>query len=278
MPVATIRAMTLGDVETLIDWAAGEGWNPGIDDAVAFHATDPDGFIGAFVDDRLVAGIAAVAYGEDYGFIGLYITRADSRGEGYGKLVWQAGIQRLAGRTIGLDGVDAQFENYQGKGFAPSYRTIRYGGVISQFEGGSGVEPAIVAQGSVAQLIEYDRKAFGAPRQAFLERWLAPPRIVMVSQSGGSVAGYAVARECRTGWKIGPLFADDAAHAAALFRSVAGAVTGDVFIDVPASSIEFRTLLSKNGLGPVFETTRMYANGKLAPSDLVYGVTTLELG
>ncbi|TIU88228.1 MAG: GNAT family N-acetyltransferase, partial [Mesorhizobium sp.] len=74
----TIRTLTASEVETLVDWAAGEGWNPGLGDAAAFRTADPDGFIGAFVDGEMVAGISAVAYGPGFGFIGLYICRPPS--------------------------------------------------------------------------------------------------------------------------------------------------------------------------------------------------------
>ena len=49
-----------------LDWAATEGWNPGLDDAAAFQAADPDGFLGAFVDGEMVAGISAVAYDDRF--------------------------------------------------------------------------------------------------------------------------------------------------------------------------------------------------------------------
>ena len=96
-----IRTLTLPEIETLVDWAAAEGWNPGLADAAAFQAADPRGFMGAFVGAAMVAGISAVAYGEDFGFIGLYICRPDSRGEGHGKAVWEAGMARLAGARSG---------------------------------------------------------------------------------------------------------------------------------------------------------------------------------
>ena len=39
-----IRQMTMGDMELAVDWAAEEGWNPGISDAACFYNTDPQGF------------------------------------------------------------------------------------------------------------------------------------------------------------------------------------------------------------------------------------------
>lgn len=133
-----IRTLSLAEVATLVDWAAGEGWNPGRQDAAAFHAADPEGFLGAFVGEEMVAGIAAVAYGGDFGFIGLYVCRPDMRGKGYGKAVWDAGMARLSGRTVGLDGVPAQQVNYRSMGFVDDYPTFRWSG---RFAGAAQPEP-----------------------------------------------------------------------------------------------------------------------------------------
>src|SRR5689334_19611717 len=108
----TIRRLTLGEIRTLLDWAGAEGWNPGLDDALPFQAADPQGFLGAFVDQQMVAGISAVAYDAHFGFIGLYICHPDWRGQGHGKAVWDAAIAYLGDRTIGLDGVPQQQANY----------------------------------------------------------------------------------------------------------------------------------------------------------------------
>lgn len=91
-----IRSLSLGEVEELLGWAKAEGWNPGLGDAAAFHAADPDGFIGCVVDGRLAAGISAVRYGDDFGFIGLYIAHPDFRRQGFGRKVWDAGMAHLA--------------------------------------------------------------------------------------------------------------------------------------------------------------------------------------
>lgn len=37
-----LRPMTAAEVEQLVDWAALEGWNPGLSDAQAFYAADRD--------------------------------------------------------------------------------------------------------------------------------------------------------------------------------------------------------------------------------------------
>ncbi len=168
----TIRTLALEEVELLVDWAAAEGWNPGLGDALTFQAADPEGFIGAFVDGEMVAGISAVAYGDDFGFIGLYICRPDRRGEGHGKAVWDAGMARLGYRTIGLDGVVEQQANYRSMGFAPVYRTIRFVGspdVPATADSGiRAIDPELMPD-----VLDYDSHFFPAPRRSFLEHGCA---------------------------------------------------------------------------------------------------------
>lgn len=272
----TIRTLLESEVETLVDWAAVEGWNPGFGDAAVFRAADPEGFIGAFVDGEMVAGISAVAYGDDFGFIGLYICRPDRRGEGHGKAVWDAGMTRLGNRTVGLDGVAEQRANYRRMGFVPAHETVRYSGPVVGLAGGG----SIAAAGDVADILAYDRTCFPALRQAFLGGWLRPPRIALVAMNSGSVSGYGVARQCREGFKVGPLFADDTHVALQLLGALAAPMAGDALhIDVPAANSGFIAALQAGGLSAGFTTTRMYRGGvPRVASSKVFGITTLELG
>jgi len=274
----TIRTLTASEVETLVDWAAREGWNPGIDDAAALRTADPEGFVGAFVGGEMVAGISAVAYGPGFGFIGLYICRPDRRGEGHGKAVWDAGMARLGNRIIGLDGVAEQRANYQRKGFVPAYETVRYSGRPAGFPEGRDIRPVTAA--GMAGILAYDRQCFPAAREAFLRQWLQQPRISLFSAGSPGIAGYGVARRCREGFKVGPLFADRTDLALALVADLSGRIGNEALhIDVPASQVQFIAMLQAAGMVAGFTTTRMYKGGKPgnAPS-MVFGITTLELG
>ena len=66
----TIRRMTRREVDIAIDWAAAEGWNPGLYDADCFYAADPKGFFIGLLGDEPVATISAVKYGNAFGFVG----------------------------------------------------------------------------------------------------------------------------------------------------------------------------------------------------------------
>lgn len=271
----TIRALTDPEVATLVGWAAGEGWNPGLHDAAAFHAADPAGFLGAFVGGELAAGISAVAYGEAFGFIGLYICRPDLRGRGHGRAVWDAAMARLAGRTIGLDGVPQQQANYSRMGFAAAYRTVRYSG---RLEGAGGGRIRPVDPGLAADIVACDRRFFPAPRAAFLERWLRPPHVALAAMRGTSLAGYGVARPCRDGWKIGPLFAETDADAQHLLAALSAAAGGLVHLDVPATAGAFSAFLLASGFTAGFETARMYHGPAPTTARQGHAITTLELG
>lgn len=276
-----IRALSLSEVEELVGWAKIEGWNPGLGDAAAFHAADPDGFIGCVVDGRLAAGISAVRYGDDFGFIGLYIAHPDFRGQGFGRKVWDAGMAHLGNRVIGLDGVPEQQANYALMGFVPAYQTARWSGVVPAHA--AGVEGALVVDIDdelLPAVISHDRGFFPASRDGFLRAWLSGPRSAKVIVRHGSVAGYAVCRACAEGYKVGPLFAETFDHARSLLLSCASVAGGaTLHIDVPAGQVEFSGFLADLGFEQGFSTARMYRG--IAPavrSEGVFGITTLELG
>lgn len=105
------------DVQRMARWAGDENWNPGNTDAHAFFAADPGGFLIGRLDGEPVACISVVKYGQAFGFLGFYIVRPELRGKGYGLEIWRAGMARLAGRNIGLDGVVALQGNYRKSGF-----------------------------------------------------------------------------------------------------------------------------------------------------------------
>lgn len=278
----TIGPMDRADLDLAIDWAAAEGWNPGLHDAAAFLAQDPGGFLMARVDGRPAASISVVRYDGGFGFLGFYIVAPDFRGQGYGYQLWQAGMQRLDGMVVGLDGVVAQQENYRRAGFVLSHRNLRYVAatcpVIAMPD-----EPWRVPLADVPRdlLLAYDRKCFPAARPAFLEPWISSPghhgTAVLLD---GRLKGYAVARRCRDGHKIGPLFADDEGTAETLFLDLCMKVgTGKLILDIPETNKAALSLVERFRMTPEFETARMYRGPAPAVAEAsVYGITSFELG
>lgn len=280
MPNLRVRTMRPGEISIALDWAAAEGWNPGLSDAPCFAAADPEGFLLGDFDGVPAATISCVHYGDEFAFLGFYIVREDLRGRGYGMSMWNAAIAHAGGRVIGLDGVVGQQANYAKSGFKLAYANIRFGGpapaLAPSTSGVLGLEQVPFA------LVEADdATVFPGPRPAFLRAWIeGSGHVGRALMREGRLAAWGVIRPCRTGRKIGPLIADDRAAAetvlAALLSAEAG---GEIFLDVPAANEEALALAQGLGLAPVFETARMYT-GPIRPLQLqrIFGVTTFELG
>lgn len=277
----TIRTMNEADLARVLGWAATEGWNPGRDDARAFFASDPEGFLIGEIGGEPVAAISVVLHAPEVGFLGLYICRPEWRGQGHGLALWNAGIARRAGAAIGLDGVLAQQANYRRSGFVLSHRNIRFSGPAPAPEPtAEGIRP--ITSDLVAMMIAYDAAIAGYARPAYLDAWLAPSphRTALALLRDGQIRGYGTIRACLEGSKIGPLFAESPGEARALFSALASH-TGDgpVILDVPEPNAAATALAGEFGLAPGFETARMWL-GQPPPEDLArtFGVTSFELG
>jgi len=277
----TIRPMTRAEIDLGIDWAAAEGWNPGLHDAESFYAADPGGFLIGLLDNEPVGMISAVKYGHSFGFIGFYIVRPAFRGRRHGLALWQAGMQALSGRRVGLDGVVAQQDNHRRSGFVLAYNNVRYEGVPCR---SAKPDMAIVPLTQVPfdEVLRYDAAFFPDKREAFLGSWIAQRSgIALGVVRDRDLAGYGVIRPCRAGFKVGPLFADDAKLADRLFRALVAQVPNGspVQLDIPAVNSAALELVAAHGMAPVFETARMYTGAAPALAiDRLFGVTTFELG
>ena len=274
-----IRPMTERDLATAIDWAAAEGWNPGLADAECFRAADPDGFLMLVENGEPAASISVVRYPGRFGFLGFYIARPGRRGRGLGLRLWEAGMARLDGCTVGLDGVVAQQANYACSGFVLAHRNVRYEGAPAL---DAAPDPRVVpvADDLLPAVLAYDRAFFPADRSRFLRCWLRPDhRRALAFVQDGSVEGYGVIRACRAGHKIGPLFARDAGVAAALFAALASGAEPPIILDVPEPNRDAVALARAHGLLPSFETARMYRGpAPDLPLAQIFGISTFELG
>jgi ribosomal protein S18 acetylase RimI-like enzyme len=275
-----IRTAGPDGMATMASWAAEEGWNPGRSDILAFHASDPDGFLMAEQAGESVGCISAVRQGDRFGFIGFYIVRPAWRGRGIGMALWQAAMARLRGRVIGLDGVVAQQANYGRSGFCTAWRNIRYAAEMPRRAGGGIGQVVPVASQPFQAILDLDAAVLPTARPAFLRSWIDLPghRALAVLREG-KLAGFGTARPSETGTRIGPLTAIDAAAARALFDALIEGAAGPVFLDLPEPNDAARALAEAAGMAPVFETARMYAGQPPAIRlDQAFGLASFELG
>ncbi len=297
-----IAAMTYKEAEQLMDWAVSEGWNPGYADLEVAWGYDPTAFIalrfhaeGRVEASELVGGGVILSYGGRAGFMGLFIMRPDYRGRGLGRVLWYERLHRLRSRLqptawIGMDGVFAMAPFYAAGGFHYLYRDLRYQG-LAPAEAVKAQPPPGVSLISLRdlpfdQLQRYDLGVFGVPRGDFLRRWVAASGVMgyaairSSTQSEGVLVGYGVLRPCRVGYKLGPVFADDADTArTVVYALMSGCPGAQVQIDVPepnTMAVELATVL---GWTESFGCARM-VHGEAPPDTYakVFGVTSFEFG
>jgi hypothetical protein len=273
-----VRSMRPAEVALAVDWAAAEGWNPGLADAGCFASADPEGFLLGEFQGKPAATLSVVNHDARLSFLGFYIVRAELRGRGFGWRTWQAGIERAGTRSIGLDGVVAQQDNYRKSGFDFAYNNVRYGGVPAGLRGG---EATVSLRDVPFELVARDDAAvFPADRPAFVRGWIeAKGHTGRALVRNGKLVAWGVIRPSRRGRKVGPLVAEDRAAATAVLAALVGDEGGEIFLDVPQPNRDAVGLAQSLALTPVFQTARMY-RGPVRPValDKVFGVTTFELG
>lgn len=279
-----IRRMTRDELDMLVEWAAREGWNPGLNDAEVFWATDAEGFVAAEMDGELIGGGSIVAYEKKYGSIGLFIVRPEYRGRGLGNQLWHELNRCLLARldadaAIGLDGVFNMQDYYARGGFRFVCRDLRFEGWGRDLPQPEGIIE--VSALPFERIDAYDRRHFPAPRGRFLRAWIhRPGGHALAVVDGDEIRGYAVMRPCRTGYKIGPLFAANAAVAESLLVSLGLRAPGEpIFLDVPEINRGALELVARYRMSEVFGCARMVL-GPIPelPEAEIFGVTTFELG
>ncbi len=276
----SIRTMNAEELGLAINWAEREGWNPGRYDAALFHQADPSGFFVGEVGGQAVAVGSATVYDEHFAFCGLYIVAPEYRGKGYGLALTQHRLAYCGDRNVGIDGVLENVKIYQRIGYVPYYENRRYKLIAANKKFNSAaIKP--VNREDLAQLLAYDRQCFPAPRELFLKEWLEQAEgMSLVYRVDDVLQGYIVRRRCVEGYKIGPLFADNADVAEQLLNAVQTDIEGEtVLLDVPEINKDAVTLAECAGMKVIFATARMYQKGLPdIANDKVFGITTFELG
>lgn len=274
----TISNMDEDEVGCVLGWAAEEGWNPGVGDAHAFFAADPEGYFAGRIDGRPVSAVSVVNHSDSFSFLGLFLCLPAFRGLGHGLAVWNRALVHAGDRTIGLDGVAAQQHNYRKSGFVSAGSTLRHEG---HFPGAA--DPAIRPAGAsdLPQLARLDAAANGVTRPAFLRNWLTAQdhRETLVLEQDGALAGFVTLRACGSGTKLGPLVALDLPASLRLIGAAAARADAmPLIIDLPEGNRSLRAELEQAGFKVPYATARMYRGLAPIAGPGLQAIATMELG
>jgi len=276
-------AMTREETNTLFDWAAAEGWNPGHHDADSGWHCDPAAFVALRRGEELLGGGSIMTLDPRFGFMGLFIMRPDQRGQGLGHKLWHHRLQllrsRLAqGATIAMEGVYDMVPFYAKGGFVYAHRTLRYEGLAS-----GGADAAAVPLQSIpfAALDALDQACSPAPRSALLRAWVGQPgHIGLALAEQGEPVACGVARPALKGYKLGPVHARTPELAERLLAALLDRLQGQfVQIDIPEPNTAGVAWAERQGFSQSFGCARMYHGPAPAlPLERIFGVMSLEFG
>lgn len=293
-------AEEVGDI--LCARSAALGFKPGALDHFSYFAADPTGFFVGELDGKVISSVSAVKYSDDYAFLGHYNVDKPYRGKGYGLAVCRTAMASLPKTcNFGGDVVEDRLQMYEKRlGYKRAWRHLRASVrslqaalILSRTPNLTSIIISPASDTQFGDLLAYDTSVHVYTRLAFLRKWIFAPNCYsyIATCDKSSVLGYAVVRTTlrpEDGWKIGPLFADNAKIARRLYKAIFDTVSGldpsgIVTIDVPFGGLTnpdavriMNTLMARvEGA-----STRMYS--KRIPSSLplhkVFGVTSLELG
>lgn len=277
----TIGAMDEAMAGLAWSWAELEGWNPGIEDHRLLPLIDPAGCLAMHIEAdgtlRMIGAIAAVNYG-GYGFVGMLLMDPAFRGKGYGKRLIAQATDHMAGLpNVGVDAVLPMVPVYEKLGLKRAYGTVRHrlpAGTLLPVR-----QARLLEAADLEELIAYDASVFGLSRGAFLKRWTRNSRAdTAVLRRNGRIVGFGVVRDCLSGRKVGPLFADDEEAAIDLLGVLLSRKPDrHHYLDLPDLPGHGRSLVTDAASD--FSCIRMYTG--LSPRQdetRVFGNTTFEMG
>ena len=238
-----LRPMTAAEVERLVEWAAEEGWNPGLEDARTFYAVDPKGFMAAELAGELVGGGAIVRHHADFGFMGLFIIHPNHRGKGLGGTLWHAHRDRLASRLESGMALDTAWTGWRRcAGSMPAAASARpratsaSNSALRRPPATPRFQPVPVGMIPPEQLAALDRSCFPSPRDAYLRAWIAQPSSVSFASVEDGRCAAMHERPLPRGLEDRPVGGSGPHLGTRLFGGLGGGAKHTVFLDVPEAN------------------------------------------
>ena len=249
-----VRAAVPDDADAIRALIDAEGWNRGLRDVDTFTAADPEAFLVAEADGRVVGTVLASRWSEGFGWIGLYLVDPAYRGRGIGIDLFGRALARLEPGRVGLDGDASQQANYRRSGFRDVHGITRWRGLASAWRRPV-TDPTLALADprelAFDALVAMDARSAGAPRPALLRAWLDQPEARLAAATrADDLVGFATARPARHGWKVAPVLAADPSAAELLIGSVVHDLPEDTtcWLDVPHPNLPADTLMRAHGL------------------------------
>lgn len=239
-----LRAMTGEDVHAAAELCIEQQW-PHREEDLALFLSIGEGIV-AETEGKVVGTIMGWKFGEAFATLGLVIVAKAMQGQGLGRKLMDAMLERLKGRTVMLNATGEGLPLYRKLGFEElgvvcQHQAVAPGQPLVQLRRGERVRPKGAADGEALEAL-YSR-ASGMERKAVLDAFQAEGSTVVLCREHEQT-GFAVLRRFGRGWAIAPVIAPDQTGAKALIAHWLGTQSGSFCrLDIPEGS----------GLGPWLE-------------------------
>jgi GNAT superfamily N-acetyltransferase len=209
----------------------------------------------------LVATIATIRFGTQFGWVGMVLVDPATQGRGIGSIMVADAIETLSDvPAVRLDATPAGRLLYQKHGFKDEYRLTRLEAITVNIDHRSSTIARAMTRGELPEVVAMDRAVFGAPRSNLLE-WMydGAPEFAFVAERGGNLCGYLFGRHGHQFEHLGPLVADDVKVATSLAKACLARYVDRAFvIDAPHHDEAWNRFLEHTGFRPQRGYVRMY--------------------
>jgi GNAT superfamily N-acetyltransferase len=229
-PVAAFALRDMGEADLAdgLRLSRASGWNQTLRDWRLLLSLGEGLFCVASEGRRVIGSGGAVRYGEALAWICMILVDPACRGQGLGSRLFDDVLARLGPlrqsgrlRSVGLDATPAGRPLYARRGFREGPALVRMrcerpSGAVAAPDG----VRCLAAADDLTEVLERDRRVFGADRRGLLEAALADaPELAWIARRDGRLAGYCFGRHGDRDDQLGPLVADDTPSACALLSA-----------------------------------------------------------
>jgi GNAT superfamily N-acetyltransferase len=163
-----IREIEEHELNSVLAWAKKEGWDIGQYDGATYFKLSSRDFLVLVIDHEVAGVILAAKFNASFVFIGLFIINEPYRGQGYGKQLWNAAVEKLGFySSVNLYAVPQQLSLYRHLGLVDRHINKRYyfrrntDNIFNDYKDFEMLTNA-------AYLTKYDRQICGFSREEFL--------------------------------------------------------------------------------------------------------------
>jgi len=208
--------MLPGDIDAGLRFCRASGWNQMAADWRCFLRANAAGCRVAMEGGEVAGTVATLRFEDRFSWISMLLVAPELRGRGIGTALLMEGLRVLDDvGCVRLDATPAGKQVYDKFGFEDEYPLTRMRAERVSVGAVDGVRR--MTERDFEGVLRLDREVFGADRRVVLGHLReSAPEFAWVTESGGEIAGFALARHGDRAEHAGPVVARDVEMAWAL--------------------------------------------------------------